>query len=85
MPQLRRRWTRENQEMKAEELNLSVTDLSLLIDQWIFNERDRAILKRRYCDGITYARIAEEFDMSDRQIVRICYKQFERVIRHAEK
>lgn len=69
--------------MKPEELNLSVTDLSSLIDQWIFNERDRAILKRRYCDGITYARIAEEFDMSDRQIIRICYKQFERVIQHA--
>ena len=69
--------------MKAEELNLSVTDLSSLIDQWIFNERDRAILKRRFCDGITYARIAEEFDMSDRQIIRICYKQFERVIQHA--
>lgn len=71
--------------MKPEELNLSVTDLSSLIDQWIFNERDRAILKRRFCDGITYARIAEEFDMSDRQIIRICYKQFERVIQHAEK
>ena len=83
MPKLWRRRTRKSQEMKAEELNLSVTDLSSLIDQWIVNERDRAILKRRFCDGITYARIAEEFDMSDRQIIRICYKQFERVIQHA--
>ncbi len=39
-----------------------------IIDEWIFNERDRKILKRRLLDGITYERLAEEFDMSDRQI-----------------
>jgi DNA-directed RNA polymerase specialized sigma subunit len=39
-----------------------------LIDEWIFSERDRQILKRRLLDGITHERIAEEFDMSVRQI-----------------
>lgn len=39
-----------------------------LIDEWIFSERDRKILKRRLLDGITHERIAEEFDMSVRQI-----------------
>lgn len=65
--------------------DISVKEMSELIDNWIYKERDRAIMKRRFCDGITYAQIAEEFDMSDRQIIRICYKQFERVIQHAEK
>ncbi len=45
-----------------------------LIDEWIFNERDRKILKRRLLDGITHEKIAEEFDMSDRQIRAIVKK-----------
>lgn len=36
-----------------------------LIDEWILNERDRKIMKRRLLDAITYERLAEEFDMSD--------------------
>lgn len=39
-----------------------------LIDEWIFSERDRKILKRRLLDGITHEKIAEEVDMSVRQI-----------------
>lgn len=45
-----------------------------LIDEWIFNERDRKILKRKLLDGITHEKIAEEFDMSDRQIRAIVKK-----------
>lgn len=63
-------------------LDVSVAEMSCLIDNWIYNERDRAIMKRRFCDGITYARLAEEFDMSERQIKRICYKNFDKVLNH---
>jgi len=62
--------------------NISISELSALIDEWIFKERDRAIMKRRFCDGIIYAQIAEEFDMSERQIKRICYENFEKLINH---
>lgn len=54
--------------------DLSRSELSNLIDEWIFNERDRAILKRRLLDGICYEPLAEEFDMSVRQIKNIVYK-----------
>lgn len=50
---------------------LSVSDTERLINEWIFSERNRNILKRRMLDGITYERIAEEFDMSVSQIKRI--------------
>jgi DNA-directed RNA polymerase sigma subunit (sigma70/sigma32) len=50
-----------------------------LIDEWIFNERDRKILKRRLLDGITHEKIAEEFDMSDRQIRAIVKKSVARL------
>lgn len=45
-----------------------------LIDDWILNERDRAILKRRIIDGVKYEKLAEEFDLSVIQIVRIVNK-----------
>jgi DNA-directed RNA polymerase sigma subunit (sigma70/sigma32) len=50
-----------------------------LIDEWIFSERDRKILKRRLLDGITHEKIAEEFDMSDRQVRAIVKKSVARL------
>lgn len=48
--------------------------IETLIDQWILNERNRKIAKRRLIDGIYYEPLAEEFDMSVRQIKNIVYK-----------
>jgi hypothetical protein len=48
--------------------------IEYIIDQRVFNERDRAILKRRWLDGICYEPLAEEFDLSVRQTKRIVYK-----------
>ena len=62
------------------EINISVSELSHLIDEWIFSERDRKILKRRLLDGITYEKIAEEFDMSLRQISNIIYKGTQKIV-----
>ena len=39
-----------------------------LIDEWIFNERDRKIIKRRLLDGVTFEDLAGEFDLSPQQI-----------------
>lgn len=44
------------------------------INDRIHNERDRKIFRRRMIDGITYERLAMEFDMSTRQIKNIVYK-----------
>ncbi len=51
--------------------NISRTELSGLIDEWIFSERNRKILKRRLIDGICFEPLAEEFDLSARQIRKI--------------
>ena len=45
-----------------------------LIAEHIHNERDRKILERRLIDGIVFEKLAEEFDMSPRQIRNIVYK-----------
>ena len=62
--------------------DLSNTELSDIIDDWIRGERDRKILKRRLIDGICYEPLAEEFDLSVRQIKKIVYKGEERLFAH---
>ena len=42
-----------------------------LIEEWIFNQRDRAILKRRFLDGLTYEELSEEFFLSTQRIKAI--------------
>lgn len=53
-----------------------------LIDEWIFSERDRDLLKRRLLDGITFERLAEEFDLSTRHVKTIIYKQGQKLFAH---
>lgn len=53
-----------------------------LIAEYIHSERDRAILERRLIDGITFDRLAEEFDISVRQAKSIVYKAQEQLFRH---
>lgn len=66
-------------------VQVSRSQLENLIDEWIIGrnaERDRKILKRRLVDGLTYEKLAEEFDMSVRQISNIVYKRQDVLFRH---
>lgn len=63
-------------------MDYSNSQISAAIDEWIHSERDRQILKRRLIDGICYEPLAEEFDMSVRQIKNIVYKEQEKLFRH---
>lgn len=61
----------------AKKDDLSRSQLEKLIEEWIIGdhgERNRAILRRRLFDGITFDDLAEEFDMSVRQIKTVVYK-----------
>lgn len=68
-----------------EKYNLSRTTWECLIDDWIFNERDRKILKRRLLDGICFEPLAEEFDLSVRQVKAIVYKSQKRLFEIVDK
>lgn len=50
------------------------SDIAAIIDEYIHNEKYRAILKRRYIDGICYEPLSEEFGLSVRQTKNIIYK-----------
>ena len=66
------------------DFDLPRSEVEKVIDEWIFSERDRAILKRRLLDGICYEPLAEEFDLSVRQIRNIVYKGEERIFKHCK-
>jgi DNA-directed RNA polymerase specialized sigma24 family protein len=69
----------------AEGADLSRSQIEHLIDEWVVGRnaaRDRMILKRRLIDGITYERLAEEFDLSVRQVKNIVYRCEDRLFSH---
>lgn len=53
-----------------------------LIAEHIHSSRDREILSDRLIDGLTFDKLAEKHDMSDRQIRRIVYKLQEQLFKH---
>lgn len=61
--------------------NLCRTEWESLIDEWIFSERDRQILKRRLLDGICFEPLAEEFDLSVPQTRHIVRKAQEKLFK----
>ena len=79
MFQLWRWWPGENQKEMIEYTN---TQIAKVIDEYIHNERNRKILKRRYIDGICLEPLAEEFDLSVKQIKNIIYKNEDVIIKH---
>ena len=68
--------------INIERYNLSRSDLQHLIDQWIFNERNRLILADRLFNGTTYERLAEKYDISTQQVKNIVYKAMDKLEKH---
>lgn len=58
--------------MNIEDSNLDRYEWENLIDRWIFDEKDRIILKRKFLDNISLEKIAEEkeVNLSSRQVNR---------------
>lgn len=62
--------------------NISNSEIEHLINEWVHSERDRKILKRRLIDGICYEPLADEMDMSVRQIKNIVAKAEAKLFKH---
>ena len=79
-------WRMELKSLKekseGEMIEYSNSQISDLIDDYIHSARNRAILKDRLIDGLTYERIAEIYDMSYQQIRTIIYKEQEKIFKH---
>ena len=63
-------------------IEYSNSQVAEAIDEWVHSERDRAILKRRLIDGLTYDQLADEFFLSIRQIKKIVYNESDRLFKY---
>lgn len=66
-------------------IDLPRSEIEKLIEEWIIGrnaERDRAIIRRRLFDGICFEPLAEEFDLSVRQVKNIVYKSQIKIFKH---
>lgn len=69
-------------------MDISNDEIRTAIARWINGphaERNRAILERRLIDGICYEPLAEEFDLSVRQVKNIVYRSEEKLFYHLRK
>ena len=62
-------------------IDKSRTEWENLINEWVFSERDRAILKRRLLDGVCFEPLAEEFGLSVQHAKRIVYRNQNRLFK----
>ena len=67
---------------RAEDLGLPRTEIECLIDEWVFHEIHRSILKRRLLDGLTMEQLAEEFELSVERTKEIIYNAQQQLTRH---
>lgn len=65
---------RKNKEKMREYTNSEIAEI---IDEYIHSERDRAILKRRLIDGLTFSELSDEFCLSERRLKAIVYNNGE--------
>lgn len=64
------------------------TEIEQIIDEYVLNERDRKLLKRRLIDGIKFEPLAEEFELSTvraKEIVRKWMCLFRDIRKTSEK
>ena len=62
--------------------DLSCSQIEYLVDEWVRNQRDRAILKSRLLDGLTFERLSEKYDLSVTQTKTIVRKATDTLSKH---
>lgn len=63
-------------------IEYSNSEISELIDEYIHNARNRAILKDRLIDGLIFEELAEKYDLSVNHVKTIVYKEQEKLFKH---
>lgn len=63
-------------------IEYSNSEITKIINEYIHNERNRKLLLRRYVDGLTLESLAEEFELSVRQVKNIIYNNEDVILKH---
>ena len=67
-----------------ERMNISTSQLDKLVDEWIYDERDRLLIKRKLMGHITFEAVAEEFEISPRTAIKIVHRGLDIIVRHID-
>lgn len=67
------------------DFNISNSDLEHIINEWIHNDVHKDVLKRRYINGLTFEKIAEEMDLSTASVKKIIYKSEPIITKYSHK
>ena len=67
---------------KCDDFDVPRSEWEHLIDEWIFDEIHRKILKRNLLDGRTYEQLSYEFELSKRHISRLLPKLHNQLFKH---
>ncbi|MFI3171715.1 MAG: hypothetical protein R3Y09_06610 [Clostridia bacterium] len=60
----------------------SRTEWIELIEEWVHDEINRAMLKRRLLDGVTFQCLSDEFNLSIDQCKKRVYRSQEQLFKH---
>jgi len=60
-------------------MNMTTDEINYFVEQYVHNAKHRVILRLRLLDGTTYEGIAEQVNMSDRQIKNIVYRYMDKL------
>ena len=71
--------------MNIPKFDLSKDDIVYLIEQFVFNKRDRDLAYDRLIDGVTFDELTEKYHLSDSQVKVIVKRTREIVFSHADR
>ena len=64
-------------------MELSRSEISILISEWVFNKRDREIMSDKMLDGLTYDELSDKYCLSPQRLKVIVKVNKERILAHA--
>lgn len=69
--------------MGIPKIDLSRDEIVFLIEQFVFNKRDRDLIYDRLIDGLTISELSNKYSLSDSQVKVIIRKTRDIVFSHA--
>ena len=58
------------------------SEVSALVDEYVHNQRDRDILRRRLIDGVSFDDLSDEFGLSVQRLKAIVYEHRREIFSH---
>lgn len=85
MPELWRRWTCEGAKKMKIQAIFDTKNFCDFVERYCHNAKHRPIIIDRYCEGLTYAELADKYTYPERSIKYIIYKYDNLIIKFSKE